>query len=180
MREQHERAAFQDADPEFMGLFETVKSFSMTSIERLYAVYKSIEYLCHAGIPGSIVECGVWRGGSMMMAALTLLKLGDTSRQLLLFDTYEGLPKPSEAEDIDLWGHSAYNEWTRHRFTDESSDWAAASLQEVQANLLSTGYPRGKLTFIKAWSKKRCPTCPWTLLPCCGSTRIGTNRRLPS
>jgi O-methyltransferase len=149
MREQHERAAFQDTDAGFMAIFERVKGFSMTSIERLYAMYKATEYVCRAGIPGSIVESGVWRGGSMMIAALTLQALGDCSRQLILFDTFEGLPKPNETEDVDLWGHSAYNEWTRHRFTDESSDWAAASLEEVRANLLSTGYPSENLTLIK-------------------------------
>jgi O-methyltransferase len=149
MREQHERAAFQDTDAGFMPIFERVKGFSMTSIERLYAMYKATEYVCRAGIPGSIVESGVWRGGSMMMAALTLQALGDCSRQLILFDTFEGLPKPNDTEDVDLWGHSAYDEWTRHRFTDESSDWAAASLEEVRANLLSTGYPSEKLIFIK-------------------------------
>jgi len=157
MREQHERAAFQDAEPAFMELYEKVRHFSMTSIERLYAMYKAIEHICRTGIPGSIVECGVWRGGSMMMAALTLQMVGDTSRQLYLFDTYEGLPKPNETEDIDLWGHSAYNEWTRHRLTDESSAWAAASLEEVEANLISTGYPRDKLNFVKGMVQSTLP-----------------------
>jgi O-methyltransferase len=158
MREQHERAAFQDADPVFATLYERVKDFSMTSIERLYAMYKATEYVCRAGVPGSIVECGVWRGGSMMMAALTLQALGDISRELYLFDTYEGLPKPNETEDIDLWGHSAYNEWTRHRRTDESSDWALASLEEVRANLASTGYPSEKLFLVKGMVQKTLPT----------------------
>jgi Macrocin-O-methyltransferase (TylF) len=158
MREQHERAAFQDADPAFAKLYERVKDFSMTSIERLYAMHKATEYVCRAGIQGSIVECGVWRGGSMMMAALTLQSLGDTSRELYLFDTYEGLPKPNANEDVDLWGHSAYNEWTRHRRTDESSDWALASLEEVRANLASTGYPSENLLFVKGMVQKTLPT----------------------
>ena len=158
MREQHERAAFQDADPEFSKLYERVKDFSMTSIERLYAMYKATEYVCRAGIPGNIVECGVWRGGSMMMAALTLQALGDTSREIYLFDTYEGLPKPNANEDVDLWGHSSYNEWTRHRRTDESSDWAFASLEEVRANLASTGYPSEKLLFVKGMVQNTLPT----------------------
>jgi hypothetical protein len=44
----------------------------MTSIERIYALYKAVEYLSVAMIAGDLVECGVWRGGSMMCAALTL------------------------------------------------------------------------------------------------------------
>ena len=50
-----------------------------------------------AGIEGDIVECGVWRGGSMMAAALTLLRLGDTDRDLYLFDTFAGMPEPTRS-----------------------------------------------------------------------------------
>jgi hypothetical protein len=164
MKQQDENAKFRDTDAPFMALYERVKQFSMTSLERLYAMYKATEYVYKAGIPGSIVECGVWRGGSMMMAALTLQALGDTSRRLLLFDTFEGLPKPNPAEDIDLWGHSAYNEWTRHRLTDESSDWARASIEEVRENLASTGYPPEKLVFIKGMVQNTLPrTSPETV-----------------
>jgi O-methyltransferase len=164
MKQQDENAKFRDTDAPFMALYERVKQFSMTSLERLYAMYKATEYVYKAGIPGSIVECGVWRGGSMMMAALTLQALGDTSRRLLLFDTFEGLPKPNPAEDIDLWGHCAYNEWTRHRLTDESSDWAHASIEEVRENLASTGYPPEKLEFIKGMVQNTLPrTSPQTI-----------------
>ena len=164
MKQQDENAKFRDTDAAFMALYERVKQFSMTSLERLYAMYQATEYVCKAGIPGSIVECGVWRGGSMMMAALTLQALGDTSRSLLLFDTFEGLPKPNPTEDVDLWGHCAYNEWTRRRLTDESSDWAHASIEEVRENLGSTGYPPEKLEFIKGMVQNTLPrTSPETI-----------------
>jgi Macrocin-O-methyltransferase (TylF) len=157
MRQQHEEAAFRDADPAFMELYERVKPFSMTSTERLYAMYKATEYVSRAAIPGCIVECGVWRGGSMMLAALTLLRLGDTERKLILFDTFEGLPKPNQQEDIDIWGHSAYDEWTRHQRSDTSSDWARASLDEVRQNMVSTGYPVENLIFVKGMVQETLP-----------------------
>ncbi len=149
MEQQAKLAAFRDAEPAFHALCERVKAFSMTSIERLYAMHKATEYVVKAGISGDIVECGVWRGGSMMMAALTLLAFGDTSRRLVLFDTFEGLPKPDKEKDVDVWGHSNYDEWTRHRLTDTSSDWAYASLEEVRGNMESTGYPMDKVMFVK-------------------------------
>ena len=49
-------------------------------------------------IPGDIVECGVWKGGSMMVCALTLLAKSER-RNLWLFDTFEGMPPPTK---IDL------------------------------------------------------------------------------
>lgn len=149
MEMQGKSAAFRDAEPSFHALYERVRPFSMTSIERLYAMHKATAYIVKADIPGAIVECGVWRGGSMMMAALTLLSLGDTTRRLVLFDTFEGLPMPDKEKDIDVLGNSNYDEWTRHRRTDASSDWACASLEEVQRNMTSTGYPFDKITFVK-------------------------------
>ncbi len=149
MEKQGKEAAFRDADPAFHALYERVKAFSMTSIERLYAMHKAAEYIVKARIAGDVVECGVWRGGSMMMAALTLLALGDTGRRLVLFDTFEGLPMPDKEKDVDLWGNSNYDEWTRHRRTDVSSDWACASLDAVRENIKSTGYPMDKVVCVK-------------------------------
>ena len=88
----------------FVPIYNAVRSFSMTSVERMFDLYKSVEYIVKAGVPGDIVECGVWRGGSMMLVAKTLQMLGDTSRGLWLYDTFEGHPKPSE-DEVDLWGH---------------------------------------------------------------------------
>ena len=37
------------------------------STERMYALYKAVEYVVEANIPGDFAECGVWRGGSVMV-----------------------------------------------------------------------------------------------------------------
>ena len=47
-----------------------VKPYTMTSVERVVALCQSIAYVENHRIPGAIVECGVWKGGSMMAAAL--------------------------------------------------------------------------------------------------------------
>jgi O-methyltransferase len=136
---------FEDADPGFFALYERVKPYTMTSIERLYAMHKAVEYVVRADIQGAIVECGVWRGGSMMMAALTLLALGKTDRSLFLFDTFAGHPRPSPEHD----GKETYEFWWQRRRTDQSSSWAEATLQEVRGNLASAGYPLDKITFVQ-------------------------------
>src|SRR5262245_40627895 len=88
MEYQAKLAAFKDREPAFYALYERAKSYTMTSVEKLYAIYKATEYVLKAAVPGDMVECGVWRGGSMMMAAVTALALGDASRRLILFDTF--------------------------------------------------------------------------------------------
>jgi hypothetical protein len=116
MEYQAKLVAFKDREPTFYALYERVKSCTMTSVEKLYAIYKATEYVLKAGVPGDMVECGVWRGGSMMMAALSALALGDASRRLVLFDTFEGHPAPDQEKD----GLYVYSEWESRRRSDRS------------------------------------------------------------
>lgn len=136
---------FEQTDPEFFALYERVKPYTMTSIERLYAMHKAVEHVARSGVQGAIVECGVWRGGSMMMAALTLAALGRTDRELFLFDTFAGHPRPNPERDLK----EHYDFWLQRRRTDRSSSWAEVTLEEVRANLSSTGYPLDKVRFVK-------------------------------
>ena len=79
-----------------MRIYEVCDPFTMTSIERMYGLYRAVRYVVDQDIPGDIVECGVWMGGSAMVAAMTLDLVGDTSRGLHLYDTFEGMtPLPT-------------------------------------------------------------------------------------
>ena len=149
MAQQSVMAALADMEPEFQELFDFVRPQTMTSVERLYDLYKSVEFIVKGGVPGDLIECGVWRGGSMMMVAKSLLQMGDTSRRLYLFDTYEGHPKPDKTKDHDLWGNSAYDEWQEHQHSSAGSDWARVSIEEVRQNMESTGYPMSNVVLVK-------------------------------
>jgi O-methyltransferase len=122
--------------------------FTMTTTERLYALINAIRYLCTYDIKGSVVECGVWKGGSMVAAARTLLESGCTDRDLYLFDTYEGMTKPSEL-DADFLGGAGTSEFEAKRTGPDSSDFCFACLDDVKGALFSTGYPRDRIHFIK-------------------------------
>jgi len=143
-----------DTQIAFRELCVKVKPFTQTSTERLYAMHLATDYIVRAGIPGSIVECGVARGGSMMMAALTLVALGDTSRQLALFDTFAGHPKPDRQRDGELY----YQEWSRQKITDKSSHWSEVQLEEVFQNMKSTGYPMEKVKLVKGMVEDTLPS----------------------
>ena len=119
----------------------------MTSTERLYGLYKAIQYVVDARIPGDMVECGIWRGGSSMAMALTLLSLGDVSRHLYMYDTYAGMTEPG-VHDVDLHQTSAAKVWNRSRKA-QGSEWCHASLDEVQRNLARTQYPPSNLHFVQ-------------------------------
>src|SRR5687768_1164584 len=76
-------------------ILQAARPYSMTRTEKQYALYLATRHVVRYDIPGSIVECGVWRGGSMHVVARTLLAIGDTSRDLYLFDTFEGMTPPT-------------------------------------------------------------------------------------
>ena len=122
------------------------KPFTMTSRERMAALIKAVTYLTENGITGDVAECGVWRGGSMMIVALTLLAHGDTSRSLYLFDTFEGMSAPT-AHDKSFDGVSA--DVQLNRAPQGVGIWCCAGLEDVRANILSTGYPEDKVHLIK-------------------------------
>lgn len=151
------QSAYRDMEPEFHEIQARCRSYTMTSMERMYAMWQSVHHVLDQGIPGAIVECGVWRGGSMMIAACVLMQRGETDRDLYLFDTYEGLPRPNPEKDVDLWGHRAIDGWIPHARGAEQSDWARASLEEVAQNLAQTGYPRGRIHLIKGMVEKTVP-----------------------
>ena len=125
-----------------------VEPYTMTGRSRLAGLTDSVRHVVANQIHGDVVECGVWRGGSMMAAALTLLELGDTTRDLYLFDTYEGMPQPTEA-DVGYDGRKAQDVLDQTPRREGPGIWSIASLEDVQRNLASTGYPQSKIHFIK-------------------------------
>ena len=137
-----------DADESARAMIRRVEEFTMTSHERLFGLIQAIRHVAKARIPGAIVECGVWRGGSSMAAALALLESADTARELYLFDTYEGMSEPTEA-DRNWRGSSAAGRFSRSKRGTDQSSWCYASLEDVRANLLGTTYDPQRLHFVK-------------------------------
>ncbi len=127
-----------DIDNEFGDIYMRCKDYTMTSKERMYALFKAIEYIVKSKIPGDFVECGVWKGGSVMIMAHTLIKLNDINRKIYLYDTFEGMSMPTK-DDISVDGESAHIYWKKLQI----------NLDEVKKNVFSTGYPEENVIFIK-------------------------------
>lgn len=121
-----------------------VAPFTKTSRDRLAALIAATEYLIKAAIPGAIAECGVWRGGSMMAVAKTLMACGAV-RPLYLYDTFEGMTAPT-SRDRSILGQSAM-EWYRS-MQRKGKRWDGVSVEEVRSNLGSTGWPMGGVNFV--------------------------------
>ena len=142
-RQEQALADLSSADREIVA---RVNPFTMTSLERRASLLGAVDHIVKHGIAGDMVECGVWRGGSMMAVALALMARGDTSRHLYLYDTFEGMSEPTE-HDKSVSGESAQTQLAR---TDrDHALWAVAGFEDVQANLASTGYPAERIHYVK-------------------------------
>jgi O-methyltransferase len=138
-----------DFTPQEQELWRSVERYTMTSKERMVSLIRAVQYLERNRIPGAFVECGVWRGGSVMAIAKTLIAAGTSDRHLFLFDTYCGLPNAAHV-DVDIGGRSAA-ELQRRPVPEqiESGILCRCPIEVAQENLSSTGYPRQKLHFVE-------------------------------
>jgi O-methyltransferase len=118
--------------------------FSMASWERIFANIQAVRHIVRAGLEGDVVECGVWRGGSMMAMVQTLVNLKGTQRNVQLYDTFSGMSAPI-SED----GAFAQTKFKELQTGEDQSDWCQAGLKEVQANIYQVEYPKEKIHFIQ-------------------------------
>ncbi len=136
-----------DFDEKLRSQIDAVRPFTMTTPERLFGLASAIDYVVARRIPGAIVECGVWRGGSMMFSALRLLDHRATDRELVLMDTFEGMAPPTD-DDVDVSGRTAA------RLLEEDTErtgwaWAVAGEDDVRHNMATTGYPPERIRFVR-------------------------------
>lgn len=137
-----------DFEPAETRILQAVRPYTLTSPERIYALVQAVRHIVRHEIPGDMVECGVWKGGSMMAVALTLRELGRTDRDLRLFDTFEGMPQPTDL-DVAFDGEKAAGEFSRTKLSEDSSLWCNAPMEGVAAVLASTGYPESRVHLVK-------------------------------
>jgi hypothetical protein len=142
---------FDETDAE---LCRRIAPYTMTTPPRIYALMRAVEYIVSRPVPGALVECGVWRGGSMMGVALTLLRLGVTDRDLYLFDTFAGMTQPGE-QDVKHTGERAVDMLAES--SRDSHDWAVASLDEVREAVSTVGYPEERIHFVQGRVEETLP-----------------------
>jgi hypothetical protein len=134
-------------------LFRAVEPYTLTSHERVVALRDAVRYVSEAGIEGAIVECGVWRGGSMLVVASTLVAAGDLTRDLYLYDTFTQMPPPGD-EDVDLLGTKAADVY------DDAlafEGFANLPVDAVRKLMESTGYPPERMHFVKGMVEDTIP-----------------------
>lgn len=149
-------AELPDATAEQIDVIASVQELTMTSPQRVLALVSAVEYLEANRIAGSIVECGVWRGGSMSAVAKTLMNRGATSRDLWLYDTFEGMSEPT-ANDVDFLGQTADQLLQTHDRADQKSVWCCSPVEQVRQTMQQTGYPESRVHFVEGKVEETLP-----------------------
>jgi O-methyltransferase len=143
-------SSLESLDSDAYRIIQAVKSRTMTDENRIYNAIIAARYISENRIQGDIVECGVWRGGSMMAMAMALVKLEDSKRDLFLYDTYQGMTAPT-AIDIRFDGLTANylleEENESKSFEYSKGVQAFASITDVEAGMESTNYPTSAIHY---------------------------------
>lgn len=119
---------------------EKLLPYTKSSLRRLTGMADAIKYVDHEKIEGDIVECGVWRGGNLILARKLSPK-----RTCWLYDTFEGMPPPGE-HDKKKSGATAMESY-QHKVSI-GHKWAAVSVEEVLENFREHGLDDSRLVFV--------------------------------
>jgi O-methyltransferase len=121
------RLGARDAERDVARMIDAVRPLSMVHELALRDLVTKVDEVLDAGVPGDLVECGVWRGGSSLLMAQVLERRGERGRKVWMFDSFEGLPPPRE---VDGPAATAYAEDTESpRYFDN----CRAELAEVES-----------------------------------------------
>jgi O-methyltransferase len=120
-------------------------ALTMVGRRRLRNFRALIERTIDEGVRGDILEAGVWRGGASILARAVLAAHGVTDRRIIVADSFEGLPPPSDQFPADAGA-------TFHTHAD-----LAVSLEEVRANFDRFGLLDDQVVFLKGWFRDTMP-----------------------
>lgn len=110
---------------------------TMTSRDNLASTILAVRYIVNNNIEGDFVECGVWRGGHGIAAALTFSLYG-ANRKVYCFDTFTGMTEPTF---LDKRIGSRIPALIRYKESNNPNfnSWCYSSTEEVKDNFLKAG-----------------------------------------
>jgi O-methyltransferase len=122
---------------------------TMIGLRRLDNLQDCVIDVLRRGVPGDLIETGVWRGGATILMRGVLKAFGDTKRTVWVADSFKGLPKP----DAKRWPQDQDDTfWTKGRL--------AVSSEEVKANFERYGLLDDQVRFLVGWFEDTLPAAP--------------------
>ncbi len=121
---------------------------TMIGTARLGNVARCCVQALQDGVPGDLVETGVWRGGTTILMRGVLEALGDSARRVWVADSFEGLPEPDERYPADA-----------------GLDWSDVGVLKVDADAVRANFARyglldDRVRFLEGWFADTLPGAP--------------------
>jgi len=144
---------FPEASKFEKNLLYTCSKYSMTGFDRMFSLIKAVEFVTNNSVKGDFVECGVWKGGNLILFQRMINKL-KIKKKIYAYDTFEGMTKPSKA-DVMLLGEkeSAKNIIEKikkkKKNPKENIVLAECSIEDVKGNFKKNTPENNNLVCIK-------------------------------
>ena len=101
-----------EADPSFRIAFSKAQSRTLLSIPKAFTLWSFARHA--ASLEGGFAECGVYKGGSALLAGLAANGL----KPLYLFDTFTGIPPGDPQHDNRYIGGGEFGDTSEDDVTD--------------------------------------------------------------
>lgn len=145
------KQGMKDFDPKLREFGWDWPSVAHTMIgrRRMSNLRSLVENVILHGIPGDLIETGVWRGGACIYMRAILEAYGISDRRVWVADSFEGLPPPNPNEYPSDSGD------VFHTYTE-----LIVPLEEVQRNFSRYGLLDDQVVFLKGWFRDTLSTAP--------------------
>lgn len=114
---------------------------TMLGIRQLEHMQECVANVLKQGVPGDLLEAGVWRGGMTIFMRGALKAYGVTDKKVWVVDSFAGLPEPEAKQEYDDW---------------KKGDMAVG-LEEVQSNFKRYGLLDEQVVFVKGYFSDTLP-----------------------
>lgn len=131
-----------DVDPDGRAEGRGIPPAAETAIglRRLENIEACIADVLRRGVPGDLIETGVWRGGATIFMRGVLNAYGVTDRVVWVADSFRGVPKPN----VDRFPQDSGAPYWRNAHL-------AVSVEEVAENFRRYGLLDGQVRFLEGW-----------------------------
>lgn len=150
---------YADFDDDEWSIYSASQQNLCGSPEAIVTLVRAVDRVIKRGIPGALAECGVYMGGNIEVMIRALQRHGVRDRDIYLYDTFAGMPKPEDRDDESLGG-IAKASWEAHRTEqdgDKGSNWMKAGVELVRRRIDPLGYPDKHLHFVKGMVEETIP-----------------------
>jgi O-methyltransferase len=132
--------------PEFR--FVSENAHTMMGRKRLDNLHDCLDAVLRDGVPGDLIETGVWRGGGTIFMRGFLAAHGVTDRRVWVADSFQGLPAPSLPEDA------------QSNLSKDVAPFLAIALDEVKALFARYDLLDDRVQFLEGWFRDTLARAP--------------------